>query len=450
MAAKMSAYEYYDSLDNMTELAKYDGNARRGTINNPWVIRDWEDLENTYESTESGVYNSDYQAHFILVNDIDFAKLNFGSINTHAGDGYNNRYSSCRGCIACCDSFDFNGYEFRNIIYRNITSMSGFFTNALIEINNRHDDKEIVMKNVKMSNIIINECYLNASLETSGGIYSYQNDCLAIIRFSTYRNNVVIDGLNLNISISQQNQITKTLVHDMHSTDLIYANKLQLFSISSTYNGSIKFKNTFIKFSGINKHWFSVGSSGYRDNVDVDAICCLPAGCLHGMATMPTAKSEDSYNKFKNMYDTTIFFNDYIIDVDTDGYSSSFSKCSTLLTPAIPTDSLYITGSIKFKYSKSGGQGNRGADLYICMNPHSNVIFDCELSYISDNTVSNFKIKNDARYGKVIVNKDKIPEDMLTSNFDNSNGGIIFATTEQLQDETWLLENGLFFLKTSS
>lgn len=448
MAAKMSAYEYYDSLDNMTELAKYDGNARRGTINNPWVIRDWEDLQNTYKDSESNVYNSSYQAHFILVNDIDFAKLNFGSINTHAGDGYIG--SNYRGYIAHCDSFDFNGYEFRNIIYRNITSINGFYTDALIEINYRHEDKDIIMKNVKMSNIIINECYLNADLDVSGGIYSYQRDCLSIIRFYTYRYNVVIDGLNLNISISQQNQINKTLVYGMHTTDLIYANKLQLFSIGSVYGGNIKFKNTFIKFSGINKHWFSVGSSGYRDNTDVNAICCLPSGCLHGMATMPSAKSEDENNKFKNMYDTTLFFNDYIIDVDTDGYSSSFSKCSTLLTPAIPTDSLYITGSIKIKFSKSGGQGNRGADLYICGNPHSNVIFDCELSYISDNIANNFKIKNDARYGKVIVNKDKIDNNMLAYNFDNSNGGIIFATTAQLQDETWLRNNGLFFLKTSS
>jgi len=448
MAAKMSAYEYYDSLDNMTELAKYDGNARRGTINNPWVIRDWEDLQNTYRGSESNVYTSSYQAHFILVNDIDFAKLNFGSINTHAGDGYIG--SNYRGYIEYCDSFDFNGYEFRNIIYRNITSINGFYKDALIEISYRHEDKDIIMKNVKMSNIIINECYLNADLDVSGGIYSYQSDCLSIIRFYTYRYNVVIDGLNLNISISQQNQINKTLVYGMHTTDLIYANKLQLFSIGSVYGGNIKFKNTFIKFSGINKHWFSVGSSGYRDNTDVNAICCLPSGCLHGMATMPSAKSEDSNNKFKNMYDTTLFFNDYIIDVDTDGYSSSFSKCSTLLTPAIPTDSLYITGSIKIKFSKSGGQGNRGADLYICGNPHSNVIFNCELSYISDNIASNFKIKNDARYGKVIVNKDKIPDDMFASNFDNSNGGIIFATTEQLQDETWLRNNGLFFLKTSS
>lgn len=448
MAAKMSAYEYYDSLDNMTELAKYDGNARRGTINNPWVIRDWEDLQNTYKDSESNVYGSSYQAHFILVNDIDFAKLNFGSINTHAGNGYIG--SNYRGYIAYCDSFDFNGYEFRNIIYRNITSINGFYKDALIEISYRHEDKDIIMKNVKMSNIIINECYLNADLDVSGGIYSYQSDCLSIIRFYTYRYNVVIDGLNLNISISQQNQINKTLVYGMHTTDLIYANKLQLFSIGSVYGGNIKFKNTFIKFSGINKHWFSVGSSGYRDNTDVNAICCLPSGCLHGMATMPSAKSEDGNNKFKNMYDTTLFFNDYIIDVDTDGYSSSFSKCSTLLTPAIPTDSLYITGSIKIKFSKSGGQGNRGADLYICGNPHSNVIFDCELSYISDNIPNNFKIKNDARYGKVIVNKDKIDNNMLAYNFDNSNGSIIFATTEQLKDETWLREHGLFFLKTSS
>lgn len=448
MAAKMSAYEYYDSLDNMTELAKYDGNAIRGTINNPWVIRDWEDLQNTYKDAETGVYGSSYQAHFILVNDIDFAKLNFGSINTHAGDGYIG--SNCRGRINFCDSFDFNGYEFRNIIYRNITSIDGFYKNALIEISYRHEDKDIIMKNVKMSNIIINECYLNATLSETSGIYSKQNDCLSIIRFDTYRYNVVIDGLNLNISISQQNGITETNTLSSGLTKLTYANKLQLFSISSTYSGNIQFKNTFIKFSGINKHWFGRGSSSYRGSTDVNAICCLPAGCLHGMATMASAKSEDSYNTFKNMYDTTLFFNDYIIDINVQGGSDDSRGC-TLLTPAIPTDSLYITGSIKFKFSDTSTGTNKGHILYICMNPHSNVIFDCELSYIGGNIYSNFKIKNDARYGKVIMNKDKIDNNILAYNFDNdSDGGIIFATTEQLQDETWLRENGLFFLKTSS
>ena len=164
------------------------------------------------------------------------------------------------------------------------------------------------------------------------------------------------------------------------------------------------------------------------------------------MATMHSAKSEDAYNKFKNMYDTTLFFNDYIIDVLTD----SSDTCDTLLTPAIPTDSLYITGSIKFKYSSLGNGGTKTSYLHICGNPHSNVIFDCELSYIGGNPNTKFKIMNDARYGKVIMNKDKIDINMLSYNFSNSNGGIIFATTEQLKDETWLREHGLFFLKISS
>lgn len=445
MATKMSAYEYYDSLDNMTELAKYDGSARRGSINNPWVIRDWEDIENTYSSAQTGVYTVDYQAHFILVNDIDFAKLNFGSINTHDGGGNSGNE---RGLIKYCDSFDFNGYEFRNIIYRNITSINGFYQNALITINNRTNSLDIIMKNVKMSNIIINECYLNATLEKDGDtIYSLQKGCLAIIKFRTYENSVVFEGLNLNISISQQNQITEALILDKQLTKLVYANKLQLFSfVSDSYGPGLKFKNTFIKFSGINKHWFGTGTSGYRNSTDVDSICCLPAGCLHGMATMHSAKSEDAVNTFKNMYDTTLLFNDYIIDVLTD---SSYT-CDTMLTPAIPTDSLYITGSIKIKYSNTGNGGTRNSYLHICGNPHSNVIFDCELSFLSSTNSSRFKITNNARYGKVIVNKDKIADNMLGNNFSNSDGGIIFATTAQLQDETWLRNNGLFFLKTSS
>lgn len=389
----IDAITYYTTKDP-TKIVDLELKGDPGSDTNPYCVEDYEDLISTQ-----------YEYNYMLVSDINFEKY----FKKKYGLGWNN-YSSqvVRLTVIKFNTlFDFNGYAFHNLIFKNyhaydsnsqvIGSSILFSCGPLAEVK-----PEIYVKKLKITNLVFSESYIDENIfnlisccrKSGSGNIEYFNFIEPEINlyFSNDFATGTVPNLGIfNIQIPSLNAITG--IDDI----------LTYTSLPS----SIKIFDAIIKISG---KFYDNSSSG-------DMISGLILNGSNGGWTM--------------YYNTTIILNKPVIKFG----SPSFARLDRMNVGLM--DNLHITGKVTLRPESESRNsftllGTRGSRT-------NTVLFDAEIVNDSDIPIT-LNYYNTSPAG-VIINKDKIKtENNVTLTCSNSDNEEYLLTTEQLKDRDLLEE----------
>ena len=359
----IDAITYYTTKDP-TKIVDLELKGDPGSDTNPYCVEDYEDLISTQ-----------FEYNYMLVSDINFEKY----FKKKYGLGWNN-YSSgvVRLTVIKFNTlFDFNGYAFHNLIFKNYNaydSYSQVIGSSILfacDTPQTNDEiPEIYVKKLKITNCVFSESYINNNLlcliscgrrNDPGHIIGYFNFIEPEINL--YFSNDFVEGTVANLGI--------------FSWQLPDPEGITGVDISTDYNtpsNPIKIFDAIIKISG----------KFYDYSNSLDMISGLIYNGSNGSWAM--------------YYNTTIILNEPVIKFR----SKTFAELSRMNVGLM--DNLHITGKVKLRPESTSHNsfillGTRGSRT-------NTVFFDAEIVNDSDIPLT-LNYYNTSPAG-VVVNKDKI------------------------------------------
>lgn len=393
----IDAITYYTTKDP-TKIVDLELKGDPGSDTNPYCVEDYEDLISTQ-----------YEYNYMLVSDINFEKY----FKKKYGLGWNN-YSSgvVRLTVIKFNTlFDFNGYAFHNLIFKNYNgydstaSIHGSSILFACDTPQTIETPEIYVKKLKITNLVFSESYIdeNGLCLISCGRKSDSNYNRAIGYFNFIEPEINLYFSNDFTTITRSNLgIFSQLLPDQEGNT-----GADISSGYSTTSKQIKIFDAIIKISGK----FYDYSSG------ADMISGLINNGANGSWTM--------------YYNTTIILNNPVIKFR----SQTFAYLERLNVGLM--DNLHITGIVTLRPESESHNsftllGTRGSRT-------NTVFFDAEIVNDSDIPLT-LDYYNTSPAG-VIINKDKIKtENNVTLTCSNSDYEKYLLTTEQLKDRDLLEE----------
>lgn len=393
----IDAITYYTTKDP-TKIVDLELKGDPGSDTNPYCVEDYEDLISTQ-----------YEYNYMLVSDINFEKY----FKKKYGLGWNN-YSSgvVRLTVIKFNTlFDFNGYAFHNLIFKNYHGYDS--NNAVIgssilfacDTPQTSETPEIYVKKLKITNCVFSESYIDEN------IFNLISCCRknVPIGYGIGYFNFIEPEINLYFSNDFSTGTYPNLGifnWQMPSQNAITGADFTTNSDYNTPSKSIKIFDSIIKISG-----------KFYDSSNNDMISGLIHNGANGSWTM--------------WYNTTIILNEPVIKFR----SQTFAYLERMNVGLM--DNLHITGKVTLRPES---ESNNSFTLLGTRGSRTNtVFFDTEIVNDSDIPLT-LNYYNTSPAG-VVINKDKIKaENNVTLTCSNSDNEKYLLTTEQLKDRDLLEE----------
>jgi len=393
----IDAITYYTTKDP-TKIVDLELKGDPGSDTNPYCVEDYEDLISTQ-----------YKYNYMLVSDINFEKY----FKKKYGLGWNN-YSSgvVRLTVIKFNTlFDFNGYAFHNLIFKNYNAykssaqIHGSSILFACDTPQTRETPEIYVKKLKITNCVFSESY-------------FTNNSLCLIscgrrKASSYELNIgYFNFIEPEINLYFSNDFVEATAANLgiFSWLLPDPNCITGVDISSGYSNpseSIKIFDAIIKISG----------KFYDYTSSLDMI----SGLIY----------RGSNGGWAMYYNTTIILNEPVIKLRT----QTFADLSMMNVGLI--DNLHITGKVTLRPESESR--NSFTLLGTRTSRTNTVFFDAEIVNDSDIPIT-LNYYNTSPAG-VVINKDKIKaENNVTLTCSNSDNEKYLLTTEQLKDRDLLEE----------